>query len=353
MVFLASKELSSGMRLARDIHYYDLSKKQIVEIKKSYILNSNDIWSIRNSNIDGLYVDKAADTLSVEKIITDELKNEAIEGITTIAESFLANTVNKKQFEEIDTTALKLIESLTSDNITMVNIFDLKKYDDYTFHHSLSVAVMSLAMGIELKLNEIQLKELVLSALLHDIGKVSVPIEILNKPSRLTPEEFNIVKKHPLDAGKYLLGNNLITENTFRGIVCHHEKWDGTGYPNRLSKDNIPFYSRIITVADVYDALTSTRPYRKPSEPTEAVEYIMGGTGTYFDQDMVKVFLKKIAPYPVGCKVKLSNGREAAVIKNNPSQPLRPVVSMIDSSDIYDLYNDFSTLNIVITGTIK
>ena len=135
--------------------------------------------------------------------------------------------------------------------------------------------------------------------------------------------------------------------------MSHHEKWDGTGYPNKLSKTNIPLFGRIITVADVYDALTSTRPYRKPSEPTEAIEYIMGGVGTYFDEDIVNLFLRRIAPYPAGIKILLSNGKPAQVIKNNPDQPLRPVISLSGTGELLDLYNDPTTYNVVIKETLK
>lgn len=348
MITINAPDLSPGMRLAIGIHYYDLNKNKAVELPKLHLLTDEDIISINSSDVNSIYIDKFPENMNIHNILSKELKEQSLQDINSIAANFKNNQVKKSDFVTLQDTATQLIDYFSHDKSTMINIFDLKKYDDYTFHHSLSVCVMSLAIATELKFSKAELNELALSALLHDIGKVSVPKEILNKPSKLTPEEFTIMKQHPLNAGKYLLSNNLINQNIFRAIVCHHEKWNGTGYPSGLKEGQIPLYSRVISVADVYDALTSHRPYREPSEPTEAIEYIMGGCGSHFDPDIVKAFLRKVAPYPIGTKVKLSNDQIANVISNNPEQPLRPIVSIINSDEVYDLYNDFSKLNITV-----
>jgi HD-GYP domain-containing protein (c-di-GMP phosphodiesterase class II) len=211
---------------------------------------------------------------------------------------------------------------------------------------------MSIAIGIELGFTNEMLNDLGTAGLLHDVGKVSVPIEIITKPGRLTPEEFEAVKMHPVYAAQHLKERSLVNESIYRGIIQHHEKMDGTGYPYKLSGTQIHPYARIISVADVYDALTSNRPYRTPNPPNEAIEYIMAGMGTQFDEKVLRAFLRKVAPFPMGSTVQLSNGEKASVLKNYPDSPLRPYVMVLDSTKTYDLSKDKDCMNIVITGII-
>ena len=199
-----------------------------------------------------------------------------------------------------------------------------------------------------LKTND--LYELGFCALLHDIGKMSVPIEIISKPSKLTFEEFEIVKQHPAKGAEFFLKHNLANRRICAGVLTHHEKFDGTGYPNGLRGEDIPLFGRIISIADVYDALTSVRPYRQPSSPPEAIEYIMGSSGNAFDLVLVEAFLKKVSPYPIGSCVKLTNGQIAIIVQQNERHPLRPVIRLFNQPDvILDLYQQRELQNVVIT----
>ena len=230
-----------------------------------------------------------------------------------------------------------------------MGISDLQTYDENTYLHSLSVTVISIAIGTELELNKEQLCNLGVCAMLHDIGKIEIPIEIISKPAKLTKNEYDIVKTHTSLGGSYIVKNKEISNDIYLGVVSHHEKFDGTGYPNGLKKKEIPLFGRIITVSDVYDALTANRPYRTPIKPFEAIEYIMGGAGTSFDYDIVKAFLKRIEPYPIGACVRLSDGRRGKIIRKNYNFPLRPVIKIIEGKEeILDLQNNFNLKNIVI-----
>ncbi len=354
MLFLDVNELFPGMRLARDIHYYDTSKRKMIELKKGTDLTSEHIRGFKASNINGVYVDYIPDDLETVSNIDDGLKDDAVAALRTLADNFLntPESIQALHIQSLSKISSMLVESLSQDKSALVNIFNLKKHDEYTYHHSVSVAVIAVAIGMELGFDEKTLRDLALSGMLHDIGKVTIPVEIINKPARLTNREFDVIKTHPINAGVHLVKRNFVNENTFKGIVFHHERWDGTGYPNGLDGDKIPLFARIITVADVYDALTSNRPYRTPMQPSEAIEYIMGGCGSIFDVDIVKVFLKKIAPYPAGKKVRLSDGRIATVVKNNPEHPLRPVVKINGTSEIIDLLKDRNAMNITIKEVI-
>ncbi|MEG0614924.1 MAG: HD-GYP domain-containing protein [Oscillospiraceae bacterium] len=355
MLVLSAMELISGMKLSQDIHFYDSPLQKMVELKKNSILSMSIISRLKASNVDRIVVDGLPVNMQRVQTVDEQIKKEAISGIQRLAVS-LSNPNNeadaKREIKSLMDTTETLINGISTEDEIMVSIADLKDYDDYTYHHSLSVAIMALAVGTDLKLLPNDLKELVLSGLLHDIGKTMIPIEIINKPSKLTPEEFQIIKMHPVYAANSLIKQHLVSQKVIDSVISHHEKWDGTGYPSGLSGDNIPLFGRILSVTDVYDALTSIRPYRTPSHPSEALEYIMGGAGTAFDLDVVRAFIKHIAPYPVGEKVKLSSNQTAIVLRNYPEQPLRPIVNIVGTSVIYDLYKDPTKLNIVIMQAI-
>ena len=355
MVFVRTEELLAGMCLGRDIHFYDPSIQSAMILKTGQNLTDVNITQLSGAKLDGAYIDTVRSEVRIVSSINQQIRREAISNIHSLADNFIDSSkgVQKSDVEAIGNTAQDLIDSLSSHKDILINIADIKMYDDYTYQHSLSVAIMSIAIGMELGLTNQMLNELGLAGLLHDIGKVAIPIEIINKPGRLTPEEFGIVKMHPVHAANHLHERNLVNDNIYNGIVGHHEKLDGSGYPNSLSGTQIHPYARILAVADVYDALTSNRPYRVPSPPNEAIEFIMGGMGTHFDERVVHAFLRKVAPYPTGSKVKLSNGQTAIVMKNYPDQPLRPRVAVVGGDQVYDLSWDLDCLNIVVTELLE
>ncbi|MBQ2823876.1 MAG: HD-GYP domain-containing protein [Oscillospiraceae bacterium] len=355
MVFVKTEDLAAGMCIARNINFYDSSNKTAQTFEAGRKLTDVAITQLRTSNVDGVYVDTVKSEVRMISSINQQIRSEAISGIHSLADNFMNSEkgVQKGDVESISNTAQNLIDSLSSHKDILVNIADIKMYDDYTYHHSLSVAIMALAIGIELGFPNNMLNELGVAGLLHDVGKVSVPIEIITKPGRLTKEEFEVVRMHPVYAAQHLKERNLVNDNIFKGIIQHHEKMDGTGYPYKLSGKQIHPYARILAVADVYDALTSNRPYRIPNPPNEAIEFIMAGNETHFDEQIIRAFLRKVAPFPVGAKVKLSNGENATVLKNYPDAPLRPMVSVTDSAKCYNLYMDTTYHNIVITGLLE
>ena len=352
MVFITADLLASGMCMARDLNFYDPMTKMAVCIRRGQKLTDVSITKIRAGDVSGAYIDNLHSEVRVASSINSEIKNDAINNLQSLSDNFIDSSkgIQRRDIEEIGGTTTKLIDTLADKKDILVNIADIKMYDDYTFHHSLSVAIMSIAIGMEMGMDRKHLFELGLAGLLHDIGKVSVPIEIINKKGRLTDEEFAVVKMHPVHAANHLRERKLVPDSCYLGIIAHHERWDGTGYPFKLAGERIPFYARILAVADVYDALTSNRPYRIPSPPNEAIEFIMGGTGTHFDEQVVRAFLRKVAPFPTGSHVMLSNNEKATVLKNYPDQPLRPMLSVDSSGNIYDLCQDITKYNLVISG---
>jgi HD-GYP domain-containing protein (c-di-GMP phosphodiesterase class II) len=224
-------------------------------------------------------------------------------------------------------TVSTIVDDIIQNKDVMVNVIDLKVYDDYTYYHSLNVAILAVAIGLGIGLNRETLNALGISAVLHDIGKRFVPKDILEKKGSLTAEEFDVIKEHSQIGYSYIRENLNLSSVSNVAILQHHERYDGSGYPFGKKEQNITPFARILSVVDVYDALTSKRPYHEPRLPHLALEYIEQESGKLFDPHVTKVFLKKIAPYPVGTDVELSNGYRGLVVeiirRLRPDHPLR------------------------------
>lgn len=358
MTFIPICRLKSGMILDRDVYLFNSITSKMIMLKAGANLTQDNIQRLREFGIPGVYINSinneninAKAPSYIKPIIKKELRQEAISSVKKVYDMFnqAAQKINISSINQTMIVSKKIVNALKSNTEAKICIANLKLYDDYTYNHSLDVSILSIAIGIELGLETEELYDLGLCALLHDIGKMAVPIDIISKPARLTDEEFCIIKQHPAKGAEFFKKHKLVSNKIYQGVLTHHEKFDGTGYPNGLSGEDIPLFGRIISVADVFDALTSKRPYREPSTASEAIEYIMGGSGSFFDIKIVKAFLNKVAPYPIGSCVKLSNGDIAIIVKQNDINPLRPIVRLFDRPDIMlNLYSEKSLQNLVI-----
>ncbi len=355
MLFIAREYLKPGMILAKDINLYSGDSFTTILLKKGQVLNNLYINKIIYHDIPGVYIKSDAfNDLIIESNINQKLESESISQIKDVYQKF-HNTMGK-----IDNTTVKQISNVVNNLISEIlskeslsnNIIEFKSYDNYTYQHCLNVAVLSISTGISLGFSEFELHEIGMCGLMHDIGKMLIPLSIINKPGKLTEEEFNIMKSHPVNSASQL--QYLVSSDVLRGIESHHEKMDGTGYPYGRKGDNIHRYAKILSVCDVYDALTSTRSYRKSCFPSEVIEYIMGCADTHFDYEVLCKFLKNIVAYPVGTFVKLSNDKIAVVVKNYSDNIMRPLVRIINEDSTIgediDLLNDHNHMNIIITG---
>lgn len=187
----------------------------------------------------------------------------------------------------------KLIKNLvTSECIKQNNILNtIREYDEYTYEHSVSVAGYCATMAMHLHFSEKDVETMTTSALLHDVGKIFVPIEILNKSSQLSEEEFNIIKKHPLTGANYLKKFNSFDEIIIETVFQHHENFDGSGYPNHLVGNDINKFAKILRVMDSYDAMISSRPYHSSRDPREVITILLDSANKEFDQRIVKLLL--------------------------------------------------------------
>ncbi len=219
----------------------------------------------------------------------------------------------------------------------LLSLGRIKQADAYTFQHCVSVCALLVSFGHALGLDAASVQEMGLGGLLHDVGKMRVPNEVLNKPGRLTEEEFAIMKSHAALSRELLQDTPGISETVIRIASEHHEKMGGCGYPLGLSGDQISQPGRMAAIVDVYDALTSNRVYHKGMEPSEALKKLLEWSGDHLDGDLVQLFIRALGIYPVGSLVRLSDGRLAVVVEQQEDL-LHPTVRvMYDAARGYRL----------------
>lgn len=356
MRFVPSGCLSPGQILATDLKMYD----NRIFLRTGVVLSDRLIGRIRRIGFQGAYIDDdISKDLVVANIVSDELMYKAKDEIRTL---FIDTERERKKkmpahLKTIRSVIGDIVDEILNNRKVMVNIVDLRTYDDYTFCHCLNVAILSVVLGVVMKLDRTALQDLAMGAMVHDIGKIFIEKKILNKNGKLTKEEYEIVKGHVQKGFDYLSQKGDLTESAMKTVLDHHERFSGGGYPNGLCGEDIHIFGRISAVSDVYDALTSNRPYREAMLPSNAVEYIMGGFGNMFDPAVVEAFIQKVAPYPVGTCIELSNGVKGIVAENYESAGMRPKVQVIAggkaTKEYIDLKNNMSTLNITVQKVLN
>lgn len=226
----------------------------------------------------------------------------------------------------------EISKSITRNPEAFLNLARLKTKDDYTYMHSVAVCALMIALGKQLGLEGEDLKEAGLAGLLHDVGKMMIDEEVLNKPGKLTDEEFNIVKDHPRKGWEILQGSSGITAIALDVCLHHHERMDGKGYPEKLAAEQISLYAKMGAVCDVYDALTSNRCYKNGWEPAETIRKMAEWRNGHFDERVFQAFVKTIGIYPSGTLVRLKSGRLAIVIEQTEKSLLTPIVKIFFST---------------------
>lgn len=356
-MFITKKHLKPGMILARDLYLYNGNFRTLL-LAQGEPLNSNHINRIISQDLDGAFIENGPfNDLDYVYGINKNLESKAFTEIKKVYSKLYENRgiINESSIHGFSSVVDELISEISVKKELTDDILYFKNHDEYTFQHCLSVANLCISTGLYMGLSKPRLHDLGMAAFLHDIGKTKIPLEILNKPSKLTHEEFEIMKSHPTNGVNML--KNLVSDEILCSIESHHEKLDGTGYPNGKSGESIPIYGKILAVCDVYHALSSNRPYRKACFPNEVIEYIMGCADTHFDYDVLNMFLKNIVAFPVGSLIKLSNGLVGFVIKNNIGNNMRPIIRIINPDNTVgediDLYNNHDYMSTTIVEILE
>ncbi len=339
-----------------DEYYIDALKK--MNIMGVYIREGQDdpnVHIIDETAAGGIEYNKPISKETAKKIelltvkekakfkITESVKKRVAEGV-----SFLYSNTESKDFSNATRSiTVDLMQAIDENDALAFDIGMLKVSDEYTFKHSVDVATIGMIVAKKMGMNKSQVFDVGVAGLLHDIGKSKIPNEILNKPGRLTDEEFAIMKQHTIWGYKILEKNKDISDDIRKAVLQHHEKINGMGYPMRLNSLEICPYAKVLSVADVYDALVTERPYKKAFTQRDAVEMIMAMT-LELDIGVMKSFLKSVILYPVNSVVQLSNGEYAKVVENYHDYILRPKVVGLESGIVYDLAYDVKCASIII-----
>ena len=284
--------------------------------------------------------DPLADLLLMSKVIYRKhnlqlaIPEEVLEEATDQMESFFTEIELGQALDadEARSTVRRMVKLFTERSHMAVKLLDIDRFDRYTYRHSLNVGLLFLVLGSTWAEDDEHLEDMAFGAVLHDLGKARVGPAVINKPGALDDEEWALMRQHTVWSEEMLEDSG--GDTAARAIArSHHERLDGSGYPDRLQGNDIDVHARAAAICDVYDALTSKRSYKQKMDFAKAIDIIIRGSGVHFDPDLVHMFIRKVGRYPAGSFVRLSTGEVAVVLRVNESAISRPVVSRVLNVD--------------------
>ncbi|MGM0437662.1 MAG: HD-GYP domain-containing protein [Bacillota bacterium] len=329
------EDLKPGMKLANDIEY-DFGG---ILLPAGTILDKKKINRLKRLSSDYVYVYNENEEKIEENLSrTQDAEIKYQEEIDEMKDIFKkARNLDQIEYEDVKDMTKELIS--IGDEDEMIDLLTkVREVDQYTYCHLLNVGVLSYMFGNWLKFDKDRCFRLTEAGLMHDLGKAKIPDDILNKPAELTTEEYEKMKKHSIYGYEMAQNAKHIAPETAQGILTHHERYNGQGYPLKLKGKDIPLFGRIIAIVDTFDALTANRIYQPESTPFEAIKLFREETFGDFDYDLLRVFLDKMPNYFINEKVILNNGKEAEVVFINPRHQDKPIIKVGDS--YIDLYKN-------------
>ena len=305
-------------------------------LREGAIINESNIRKLKSFGCFSIYIKDRYTEEIIEEIIKPETMNRIHnlqENLKNILIDF--NYAGKIDAKKVDTNVRsinEIINEIVYDVLFSKNILEhlvnISIYDDYTLNHSLNVMMLSTVIARDKGFCMNEIKKLAIGCIFHDIGKTFIPIEIINKAGKLTKEEFEIVKTHTEKGYEFLKNYTDLPLNSINIALCHHERENGSGYPRNLKGKEIHLFSKIASICDVFDALTSDRPYRRAAPVNEAMEYLLATGGDEFSVETIKTFAKSINVYPKDTLVCLSDGREGIIYEANNEIHSRPKIKI-------------------------
>lgn len=345
MRYLPTSRLTPGMALGQDI--YDGAGRLL--LAKHLLLSEEYISNLEFLGFPGIYIDdEFTRGIEIQQVISPQIRSQAlnlVHDLFTFDTDGKETPVSDVKFKRIIES---VVENIVSNGDVMCNMIDIKNYDDYIYYHSINVGVLSVMVGTCYGLSREMLQHLATAAFLHDIGKRFIDPAIVFGEWPLEGQDREVFKTHPKLGAEFLRGTYHFSSHVYTAIIEHHEWFNGEGYPLGRSGQKINLLARIVKIADCYDALISKRPSRPAQSPAEVVEYLMAMAGTQFDPELVNIFMRKIAVYPVGCEVELSNGLHAVVAKNFENFSLRPLVKVLETGELLNLRDDAEARSITV-----
>jgi len=328
MKYVSYKDLQPGMCIARPIYGEDGQ----VLLNSGVILNENYIARLYGNGIPGAFVLTDHDEeVEVPELVTQRTRQSVIGHVKHVFESIeLGKTFDMTPLGE---SVAAIVDEITANPNILINLTDIRTFDGNIFAHCVNVCILSIIIGIKFNLNELELRELAIGAILHDIGKISIPPQILQKRGPLTQSEFDLVKRHTVNGWHILRNNNGIPLLSAHIAYQHHEQPNGKGYPRELLDEQIYLYAKIVAVADAYDAMTSARVYRQGMMPFQALRVIRQLREIQFNTTAADFLISSVVPYPIGTRVLLSSAEIGVVVDVNIEDRERPVVRLLFRAD--------------------
>jgi HD-GYP domain-containing protein (c-di-GMP phosphodiesterase class II) len=324
MIKIPLENALPGMKMAKNLY----NPQGYTLLAKEVILTEQYIDRLKELGVSSIYIqlkDKAMD--EVPEVISEETKSEAICVVNEVfTEAFITKKVDITKTKQI---VNNLVDEILSNQKYLIQLSEIRTFDNYIFAHSVDVAILSILTGMNLGYNQIQLRDLGLGALFHDIGMVILKENLTTLDQALTSQEFEELSNHPL------IGFNILKEDPSLSLLSahvalqHHEYLDGSGYPRGLKGDEILPFAKIVAIADAFDNMVNNRLPGKAYLHDEAIRFIQSYSGKLFDKEFVHAFLVNIALYPIGSIVQLSTGEQGIVIDINKNFPLQPIVRII------------------------
>nr|WP_300004945.1 HD-GYP domain-containing protein [Tissierella sp.] len=305
-------------------------------LNEDVILSASSINKLKSLGCLSIYIKDRYTEETIEEIIKPETMSR-IHSIQKNLKNIIidfnyTNKIDSKKLNENVKDINEIINEIVSDVIfnknILENLISISTYDDYTMNHSLNVMMLSTVIARDKNFTMKEIKKLAIGCIFHDIGKTFIPIEIINKPGKLTNVEFEIVKTHCEKGYEFLKNYTDLHMSSINIALNHHEREDGSGYPRNLPGEEIPLFSKIASICDVFDALISDRPYRRAAPINEAMEYLFAAGGNEFSVDTIKTFARSINVFPKDTLVSLSDGREGIIYESNNKIHSRPKVKI-------------------------
>lgn len=339
MKLMQIKDCRPGMYLGEDI----VNNQGVVFLSSGTRLTDKHLEGLGHIGVETVYIasperieELESDVILFDKQLNTEFK-KTIDSFKNVYHNVRMG--NQIILDELKGNITPLVSRVLKNNNILGNLRMIEVTDEYTYKHSINVGMVASMIGKWLGYSQVELMDLALAGMLHDIGKSRIPAEIINKPARLTAEEFDLIKSHPRFGYEILCETKEVNFDVLFGVLEHHERMDGNGYPSGSSGKKIHEFARILAVADVFDAVTSNRAYKGKLSPFRAAEIVMEESSAHLDPEIVQMFLGRISQFYVGNKVQLNTGEFGEIVMVNRYNLTRPLVQV--KGHFYDLASNY------------